>query len=76
MANEVGIMKESQHPNIVQYMDSYMIKVIFLVFLFFLPFPHPFSFLFFVFFLFLQGALFVVMEFMANGALTDMIEQV
>ena len=27
MANEVGIMKECQHPNIVQYMDSFMIKV-------------------------------------------------
>jgi len=49
MATEVGIMIEccNQHPNIVQYLNSFM----------------------------LQGNLLVVMEYMANGPLTDMIEQ-
>ncbi|GJJ13996.1 hypothetical protein Clacol_008253 [Clathrus columnatus] len=47
IVNEILVMKESQHPNIVNFLDSYLIK---------------------------GTELWVVMEFMEGGALTDIIE--
>jgi len=44
--NEITIMKESHHPNIVNYVDSYI----------------------------LEGTLWVVMEYVDGGSLTDIIE--
>ncbi|KAI8844938.1 kinase-like domain-containing protein [Chytridium lagenaria] len=46
IVNEILVMKESQHPNIVNYLDSYLVK----------------------------GELWVVMEFMEGGPLTDIID--
>ncbi|KAJ3129208.1 Protein kinase [Nowakowskiella sp. JEL0407] len=46
IVNEILIMKESQHPNIVNYLDSYLMK----------------------------GELWVVMEYMEAGPLTDIID--
>ena len=45
--NEIMVMKESQHPNIVNFLDSYLVK---------------------------NNELWVVMEYMEGGALTDIIE--
>lgn len=45
--NEILVMKESQHPNIVNFLDSYLVK---------------------------SNELWVVMEYMEGGALTDIIE--
>ena len=47
IVNEILVMKESQHPNIVNFLDSYLVK---------------------------NNELWVVMEFMEGGALTDIIE--
>lgn len=47
IVNEILVMKESQHPNIVNFLDSYLVKA------------HE---------------LWVVMEYMEGGALTDIIE--
>jgi len=47
IVNEILVMKESQHPNIVNFLDSYLIK---------------------------NNELWVVMEYMEGGALTDIIE--
>jgi serine/threonine protein kinase len=47
IVNEILIMKESQHPNIVNFLDSYLVK---------------------------QSELWVIMEFMEGGALTDIID--
>lgn len=47
IVNEILVMKESQHPNIVNYLDSYLVK---------------------------NNELWVVMEYMEGGALTDIIE--
>ncbi|KIO17714.1 hypothetical protein M407DRAFT_227525 [Tulasnella calospora MUT 4182] len=47
IVNEILVMKESQHPNIVNFLDSYLIK---------------------------NTELWVVMEYMEGGALTDIIE--
>jgi len=47
IVNEILVMKESQHPNIVNYLDSYLVK---------------------------SSELWVVMEYMEGGALTDIIE--
>jgi serine/threonine-protein kinase CLA4 len=47
IVNEILVMKESQHPNIVNFLDSYLIK---------------------------NADLWVVMEYMEGGALTDIIE--
>ncbi|OZJ01844.1 hypothetical protein BZG36_04943 [Bifiguratus adelaidae] len=46
IVNEILVMKESQHPNMVNYLDAYLVK----------------------------GDLWVIMEFMEGGALTDVIE--
>jgi serine/threonine-protein kinase CLA4 len=46
IVNEILVMKESQHPNIVNFLDSYLVK----------------------------QDLWVVMEYMEGGALTDIIE--
>lgn len=47
IVNEILVMKESQHPNIVNFLDSYLVKA---------------------------TELWVVMEYMEGGALTDIIE--
>jgi serine/threonine protein kinase len=47
IVNEILVMKESQHPNIVNFLDSYLVKT---------------------------TDLWVVMEYMEGGALTDIIE--
>ena len=47
IVNEILVMKESQHPNIVNFLESYLVK---------------------------NTELWVVMEFMEGGALTDIIE--
>jgi len=47
IVNEILVMKESQHPNIVNFLDSYLVK---------------------------GNELWVVMEYMEGGALTDIIE--
>ncbi|KAH9916307.1 Pkinase-domain-containing protein [Epithele typhae] len=47
IVNEILVMKESQHPNIVNFLDSYLVK---------------------------NNELWVVMEYMEGGALTDIIE--
>ncbi|KAG9045222.1 Protein kinase [Tulasnella sp. UAMH 9824] len=47
IVNEILVMKESQHPNIVNFLDAYLIK---------------------------NTELWVVMEYMEGGALTDIIE--
>ena len=47
IVNEILVMKESQHPNIVNFLDAYLVK---------------------------SNELWVVMEYMEGGALTDIIE--
>ena len=47
IVNEILVMKESQHPNIVNFLDAYLVK---------------------------SNELWVVMEYMEGGALTDVIE--
>ncbi|KII83801.1 hypothetical protein PLICRDRAFT_180143 [Plicaturopsis crispa FD-325 SS-3] len=47
IVNEIIVMKESQHPNIVNFLESYLVK---------------------------NNELWVVMEYMEGGALTDVIE--
>lgn len=47
IVNEILVMKESQHPNIVNFLESYLVK---------------------------GSDLWVVMEYMEGGALTDVIE--
>lgn len=47
IVNEIVVMKESSHPNVVNFLDAYLIK---------------------------NNELWVVMEFMEGGALTDIIE--
>ncbi|KAF8911288.1 kinase-like domain-containing protein [Mucidula mucida] len=47
IVNEIIVMKESQHPNIVNFLESYLVKA---------------------------NELWVVMEYMEGGALTDVIE--
>ncbi|KAG8934301.1 Protein kinase [Tulasnella sp. 417] len=47
IVNEILVMKESQHPNIVNFLDAYLVK---------------------------NTELWVVMEYMEGGALTDIIE--
>lgn len=47
IVNEILVMKESQHPNIVNFLESYLVK---------------------------NTELWVVMEYMEGGALTDIIE--
>lgn len=47
IVNEIIVMKESQHPNIVNFLDSFLVK---------------------------SNELWVVMEYMEGGALTDIIE--
>lgn len=47
IVNEILVMKESQHPNIVNFLDSYLVK---------------------------GNELWVIMEYMEGGALTDVIE--
>lgn len=47
IVNEILVMKESQHPNIVNFLEAYLVK---------------------------GNELWVVMEYMEGGALTDVIE--
>jgi serine/threonine protein kinase len=47
IVNEIMVMKESRHPNIVNFLNSYLVR---------------------------GNELWVVMEFMEGGALTDIIE--
>ena len=47
IVNEILVMKESQHPNIVNFLDSYLVR---------------------------NNELWVCMEYMEGGALTDIIE--
>lgn len=47
IVNEILVMKESQHPNIVNFLESYLVR---------------------------SNDLWVVMEYMEGGALTDVIE--
>lgn len=47
IVNEIVVMKESKHTNVVNYLDSFLVK---------------------------GNELWVVMEFMEGGALTDVIE--
>lgn len=47
IVNEIVVMKESSHPNVVNFLDAFLIK---------------------------GNELWVVMEFMEGGALTDIIE--
>lgn len=47
IVNEILVMKESQHPNIVNFLESYLVR---------------------------NNELWVVMEYMEGGALTDIIE--
>jgi serine/threonine protein kinase len=47
IVNEILVMKESQHPNIVNFLESYLVRA---------------------------NELWVVMEYMEGGALTDIIE--
>ena len=46
IVNEIFVMKESHHPNIVNYLDSYLVK----------------------------NELWVIMEYMEGGPLTDIID--
>ena len=47
IVNEILVMKESQHPNIVNYLDSFLVN---------------------------NADLWVIMEYMEGGALTDVID--
>lgn len=47
IVNEIVVMKESHHPNVVNYLDSFLVK---------------------------SSELWVIMEYMEGGALTDVIE--
>lgn len=47
IVNEILVMKESQHPNIVNYLDSYLVR---------------------------SNELWVIMDFMEGGSLTDVID--
>ena len=47
IVNEILVMKESQHPNIVNFLEAYLVR---------------------------SNELWVVMEYMEGGALTDIIE--
>lgn len=47
IVNEILVMKESQHPNIVNYLDSFLVN---------------------------YKDLWVIMEYMEGGALTDVID--
>ena len=47
IVNEILVMKESQHPNIVNFLESYLVR---------------------------NNELWVVMEYMEGGALTDVID--
>lgn len=48
IVTEISVMKESQHPNIVNYLDSFLLN---------------------------NSDLWVIMEYMEGGALTDVIER-